>query len=144
MGHLILPKLVLTLLLFSIAKSSYASNDRRAYIVHMDKLSMPVSFSSHHDWYMSTLSSLSSLDEEPPVHLYTYKHVMHGFSAVLSQAHLDELEELPGHITTFPESFGKPHTTHTPKFLGLNRNTGLWPASNYGDDIIIGVLDTGI
>ncbi|XP_065871828.1 subtilisin-like protease SBT3 [Euphorbia lathyris] len=144
MGYLILSNFVLTLLLFSIAKSSYASADRRAYIVHMDKSSKPASFSSHHDWYMSTLSSLSSLDGEPPVHLYTYKHVMDGFSAVLSQTHLDKLEELPSHIATFPESFGKPHTTHTPKFLGLNRNVGVWPASKFGDDIIIGVLDTGI
>ncbi|WCJ17713.1 Subtilisin-like protease [Euphorbia peplus] len=144
MGHLIRSKLMLTFLLFSIAISSYASDLRRAYIVHMDKSSMPASFSSHHDWYISTLSSLSSLDEEPPVHLYTYTHVMDGFSAVLSQTHLDKLEELPSHIATFPESFGKAHTTHTPKFLGLNRNTGLWPASKFGDDVIIGVLDTGI
>ncbi|WCJ17717.1 Subtilisin-like protease [Euphorbia peplus] len=144
MGYLILSKIVLTLLIFSIAQSSHGSYDRRAYIIHMDKSSMPASFSSHHDWYMSTLSSLSSSTGEPPVHLYTYKHVMDGFSAVLSQAHLDKLEESPGHIATYPESFGKPQTTHTPKFLGLNRKDGLWPASNYGDDIIIGVLDTGI
>ncbi|XP_065871827.1 subtilisin-like protease SBT3 [Euphorbia lathyris] len=145
MDKLISSKLVLTLLLLSIAKSSYASDVRRAYIVHMDKSSMPASFSSHHDWYTSTLSSLSSPDYgEPPVHLYTYKHVMDGFSVVLSQAHLDKLEELPSHIATFPESFGHRHTTHTPKFLGLNRNNGLWPASRFGDDIIIGVLDSGI
>ncbi|WCJ17714.1 Subtilisin-like protease SBT3 [Euphorbia peplus] len=146
MSQLILSKLVLTLLLFSIAESSYASDDdRRAYIVHMDKSLMPASFSSLHDWYMSALSSLSSADDsEPPVHLYTYKHVMEGFSVVLSQAQLDRLEELPSHIATFPETFGQPDTTHTSKFLGLNKNNGLWPTSRFGDDIIIGVLDTGI
>ncbi|XP_065871826.1 subtilisin-like protease SBT3 [Euphorbia lathyris] len=144
MGNLIHSKFVFTLLLFSISKSSYADDDRRAYIVHMDKSSMPPSFSSHHDWYTSTLSSLSLLDDKPPVHLYTYKHVMDGFSAVLSQTHLDKLAELPSHIATYPESFGHPHTTHTSKFLGLSRNDGLWPASKFGDDVIIGVLDTGI
>ncbi|WCJ17722.1 Subtilisin-like protease [Euphorbia peplus] len=137
----IISELGLTFLLVSIATSSYAFDDRRAYIVHMDKSLMPDSFSSHHDWYTLTLSSLSSF---PPVHLYTYKHVMDGFSVVLSQAQLDKLEELPSHVATFPESFGYRHTTHTPKFLGLNRNSGLWPASKFGDDVIIGVVDTGI
>ncbi|WCJ17724.1 Subtilisin-like protease [Euphorbia peplus] len=144
MAHLIHSKLVLILLLFLIAKSLYASNDRRAYIVHMDKSLMPASFSSHHDWYTSTLSSLSSTSETPPVHLYTYKHVMDGFSVVLSQSHLDQLEELPSHVATFPESFGRPLTTYTPQFLGLNGDNGLWPAGKFGDDVIIGVFDTGI
>ncbi|KAF2321117.1 hypothetical protein GH714_034080 [Hevea brasiliensis] len=79
-----------------------------------------------------------------PVHLYSYKHVMDGFSAVLSQTHLSQLEKLPGHVSTFPESYGHLHTTHTPQFLGLNAYSGLWPAGKFGDDIIIGVLDSGI
>ncbi|KAH1072266.1 hypothetical protein J1N35_024594 [Gossypium stocksii] len=110
----------------------------------MDKSAMPAAFSSHHDWYTSTLSSLSSPDGFSPLLLYTYNHVMDGFSAVLSQAHLDQLHELPGHLATYPETFGHLHTTHTPTFLGLRKHSGLWPASGFGDDMIIGVLDTGI
>lgn len=108
------------LLVFSIATSLPASNDRRTYIIHMDKSAMPAPFSTHHDWYMSTLSSLSSADGISPILLYSYKHVMDGFSAVLSQAHLDQLEKLPGHVATFPESIGHLHTNHASKFLGLN------------------------
>ncbi|KAJ9159553.1 hypothetical protein P3X46_025056 [Hevea brasiliensis] len=136
--------LLIIFLLFSIAKSPSAGNERRTYIIHMDKSAMPAPFSTHHDWYMSTLSSLSSPYGISPVHLYSYKYVMDGFSAVLSQTHLDQLEKLPGHVSTFPESYGHLHTTHTPKFLGLNKHSGLWPAGKFGDDIIIGVLDTGI
>ncbi|XP_002518750.2 subtilisin-like protease SBT1.6 [Ricinus communis] len=138
-------KFLLTVfLLFTIAKSLPTSNGRKAYIIHMDKSAKPAAFSTHHEWYLSTLSSLSSSDGYSPAHLYSYKHVMDGFSAVLSQDHLDQLESLPSHVATFSESFGHLHTTRTPKFLGLNRHTGLWPASKFGDDIIIGVLDTGI
>nr|POE77126.1 subtilisin-like protease sbt1.9 [Quercus suber] len=32
----------------------------------------------------------------------------------------------------------------SPEFLSLKASTGLWPASNYGKDIIIGVIDSGI
>ena len=62
----------------------------------------------------------------------------------LDQEHLDQLENLPGYVATFPESFGHLHTTYTPRFLSLNRHSGLWSASKFGDDVIIGVLDTGI
>ncbi|KAK1559218.1 hypothetical protein Q3G72_011989 [Acer saccharum] len=88
-------------LLFSLfllvwtATSSSVSGDRKTYIIHMDKSAMPAPFSIHHDWYMSTLSLLSSPDGVAPTHLYTYNHVMDGFSAVLSQAHLDQLRNSP-------------------------------------------------
>ncbi|KAL5788298.1 hypothetical protein ACOSP7_005247 [Xanthoceras sorbifolium] len=145
MGNFYTFKLLLSLfLLVWIATSSFVSEDIKTYIIHMDKSAMPVPFSTHHDWYMSTLSSLTSPDGVAPTHLYTYNHVMDGFSAVLSQAHLDQLHNMPGHLSTYPETFGHLHTTRTPKFLGLKKHTGIWPAAGFGDDIIIGVLDTGI
>ncbi|KAB1997459.1 hypothetical protein ES319_D12G025500v1 [Gossypium barbadense] len=104
----------------------------------MDKSAMPAAFSSHHDWYMSTLSSLSSPDGFSPLHLYTYNHVIDGFSAVLSQAHHDQLHELPGHLATYPETKGHLHTTRAPTFLGLKKHSGLWPAGGFGEDMIIG------
>ncbi|KAF8405005.1 hypothetical protein HHK36_009900 [Tetracentron sinense] len=124
--------------------SPSTAEDRGTYIVHMDKSAMPAPFSTHHNWYTSTLSSLSSPDGILPTHLYTYTHVMNGFSAVLSQSQLHQLQKMPGHVTTYPETFGQLHTTHTPKFLGLNKHAGLWPASGFGDDIIVGIIDTGI
>ncbi|KAL5855585.1 hypothetical protein ACOSQ4_005387 [Xanthoceras sorbifolium] len=140
-------KLLLSLfLLVWTATSSSLSGDRKSYIIHMDKSAMPAPFSTHHDWYMSTLSSLSSPNAgvAPPTHLYTYSHVMDGFSAVLSQAHLDQLHNMAGHVATYPDTFGHLHTTRTPKFLGLKKRVGIWPAAGFGSDVIIGVLDTGI
>lgn len=137
--------LLFSLFLFaSLSSSSRSGENRRTYIIHMDKSAMPDSFSTHHDWYMSTLSSLSSPDGISSTHLYTYNHVIDGFSAVLSQSHLEQLQSLPAHLATYPETFGRLHTTRTPKFLGLKRQSGIWPASGFGDDMIIGVLDTGI
>lgn len=110
----------------------------------MDKSKMPAPFSTLHGWYRSTLSSLSSAEEVPPTHLYTYNHAISGFSAVLSRSQLQQLEKMPGHLVTYEETFGKLHTTHTPEYLGLDRQKGLWPISDFGHDMIIGIADTGI
>ncbi|XP_023754746.1 subtilisin-like protease SBT1.7 [Lactuca sativa] len=128
--------------IFISTKSSSSLDDYRAYIVHMDKSMMPSPFTSHHNWYTSVLSSLS--DEAPTMHLYTYSHVMDGFSAVLTKSQLAQLEKMPGHLATFEEKLGQLHTTHTPKFLGLKKHAGLWPVSGFGEDMVIGILDTGI
>ncbi|KAF9602788.1 hypothetical protein IFM89_031557 [Coptis chinensis] len=129
-------------LLSHIATSSM--EQRGAYIIHMDKSVIPAPFPTPHHWYTSTLSSLTSKDGIAPIHLYTYKHVMDGFSAVLSKSQLNQLEKMPGHVVTYDEQLGQAHTTHTPKFLGLKKRAGLWPAGSFGDDMIVGILDTGI
>ncbi|KAJ8766605.1 hypothetical protein K2173_001125 [Erythroxylum novogranatense] len=131
--------------LVSVATVVYAtSGDFGAYIIHMDKSAMPAPYSSEHHWHISTLSSLSSPEGIDPTHLYTYKHVMNGFSAILSRSHVEQLESLPGHVATYRGSFGRRATTHTPQFLGLNKDRGLWPDGKYGDDIIIGIVDSGV
>ena len=137
-------ELLFLLLVPVISISTCMAGDVGSYIIHMDKSAMPMTFSSHHDWYMSTLSSISSPDGSLPTHLYTYNHVLDGFSAVMSKAHLDQLEKMPGHLATYPDSFGKLHTTHSPKFLGLEKNSGAWPEGKFGEDMIIAILDTGV
>ncbi|XP_058091335.1 subtilisin-like protease SBT1.7 [Magnolia sinica] len=143
--HIITPSMLLSFffLLIHVTTSSSA-DERRPYIIHMDKSAIPATFSTHDSWYTSTISSLSAPDGIAAVHLYTYNHVMNGFSAVMSQAQLNQLERMPGHLATYPETYAQLHTTHTPRFLGLNRHVGLWPKANFGDDTIIGIIDTGI
>lgn len=133
------------LLSFELVFSSETDVDRRPYIVHMDVSAMPAPFPTHESWYLSMLSSLPTPSGgRAPTHLYTYTHVMHGFSAVLTPAQLRRLERTEGHLATYPESYARLHTTESPQFLGLKPGTGIWPASNYGADVIVGIIDTGI
>ncbi|KAK3420579.1 hypothetical protein EUGRSUZ_G01428 [Eucalyptus grandis] len=132
-------------LLISTIVSASAKNYRKPYIIYMDESALPTSFSRHHDWYTSLLSSLSSSpDEIDPTHLYTYNHALNGFSAMLSQSQLKKLEQVPGHVASYPDTFGNAHTTYTPKFLGLNRQTGLWPRAEFGDGMIVGMKQHGL
>ncbi|KAL7085251.1 hypothetical protein ACP275_14G270800 [Erythranthe tilingii] len=120
------------------------SAERSTYIVHMDKFSMPKAFSSHRHWYSSMLNSAKSLDESEPKIIYTYDNAFHGFSAVLSEDELEAVKKSQGFLSAFEDGVVTADTTHSSKFLSLNSATGLWPASNYGKDVIIGVIDTGI
>ncbi|KAL6146894.1 hypothetical protein ACLB2K_057570 [Fragaria x ananassa] len=117
----------------------------------MDKSLMPKSFTSHHHWYSSIVDSFKTdlhTSSDPhrltPSLLYTYDNAFHGFSAVLSTDELETLGKSPAFVSAYKDKTVTVDTTHTTTFLSLNPSTGLLPASNYGEDIIVGVIDTGI
>ncbi|KAH6831636.1 hypothetical protein C2S53_009111 [Perilla frutescens var. hirtella] len=122
------------------------SADRSTYIIHMDKYLMPKAFSSHHYWYSSLLQSVKSAnrDESEPKLVHIYDNAFHGFSAVMSEYEVAALKKSPGFLSAYLDDVVTPDTTHSYKFLSLNTAAGLWPASEYGKDVIIGVVDSGI
>jgi len=133
----------------------YAMAQSNNYIIHMDASAMPKAFSSQHAWYLSTLSSaLANAHTSNYNHLniphasskliYTYTNAMNGFSAKLFPEEFEALKVSPGYISSVPDLPGKLHTTHSPEFLGLNPNRGAWPAGKFGEDVIVGLVDTGI
>ncbi|XP_050206677.1 subtilisin-like protease SBT3 [Mercurialis annua] len=134
----------LLLLLLGCDFAVSENEELQTYIIHVDHSQKPDSFSFHESWHRSMLRSLSYPADDKEMLLYSYNHVMHGFSARLTQTQLSEIEKSPAHVATFQESFGKPFTTYSPKFLGLRQNLGLWPAASYGEGVIIGIIDTGI
>ncbi|XP_052209275.1 subtilisin-like protease [Diospyros lotus] len=54
------------------------------------------------------------------------------------------MEKIDGFVSARPQKVFSLHTTHTPSFLGLHQNLGLWLGANYGKGVIVGVLDTGV
>lgn len=141
------PKLILAWISLLHVIRALADDETSTYIVHMDKSLMPKAFESHETWYSSTISSIKSSVPSSPMKLgiiYTYDNIVHGFSATLSSQELVKLEKVVGFISAYKDSSPTLDTTHTFEFLGLNTLSGLWPASDYGKDVIIGVIDTGV
>ncbi|KAK4428951.1 Subtilisin-like protease SBT3 [Sesamum alatum] len=140
------------LVLFSwFLLAHHASTQRSTYIVHMDKSSMPKAFASGNHWYSSTLESIKSVGlkssdghQAGPKLVHSYDNAFHGFSALMSKDELESLRRSPGFLSAHVDRPVTPDTTHTYKFLGLNTASGIWPASQYGKDVIIGVVDSGI
>ncbi|XP_033513589.1 subtilisin-like protease SBT3 [Nicotiana tomentosiformis] len=127
------------------------SAQRSTYIVHLDKSFMPKIFASHQNWHSSIIDTIKiDVPTTPNNHhltpklLYSYDNVIHGFSAVLSKDELEALKKSPGFLSAYKDRTVEAHTTYTSEFLKLNPASGLWPASGFGQDIIIGVLDSGI
>ncbi|CAI0424773.1 unnamed protein product [Linum tenue] len=136
----------LLLLLFTFhATSAPVTDDFSTYIVHLDPSSRPEHFTTHQQWHSSIVSDVKSSTSSTHHHFsYSYQNALHGFSAVLSQQELQTLENLPGFLSSYKDKLVTMDTTYTPEFMSLNPTTGLWPASKFGEDVIIGVIDTGI
>ncbi|KAJ7978229.1 Subtilisin-like protease [Quillaja saponaria] len=146
----LLPHILFLASCFFLA-NSISIKESSTYIIHMDKSLMPQIFASHQDWYLSTVTSLKSPTSDRRAsptpansYIYTYNDAMHGFSAVLSPNELEIIKKNPGFVMAYMDKTATLDTTHTYEFLSLDPTTGLWPASNFGQDVIVGVIDTGI
>ncbi|XP_023761943.1 subtilisin-like protease SBT1.4 [Lactuca sativa] len=140
--------LLLCFLFFSFVSVTVSTQTRsidqtKTYIIHASKSEKPTTFSTHHRWYSSIVGSVST-SHQPSDILYTYERSVNGFSVRLTRAQAAKLRRLPGILSVIPDRRRTLHTTHTPSFLGLADTFGIWPNSEYGDDVIVGVLDTGI
>ncbi|XP_057507198.1 subtilisin-like protease SBT1.8 [Actinidia eriantha] len=122
---------------------------KQTYIVHMNHHHKPLSYATQHDWYSAHLQSLTS-DSSSDSLLYTYTTAFHGFAASLSPDEAESLRRSDAVLDVYEDTIYSLHTTRTPEFLGLDPQLGLWAShspqelNHASQDVIIGVLDTGV
>lgn len=63
---------------------------------------------------------------------------------MLSRDELEALKKVSGFVSAYSDRNITLDTTHSFEFLSLNPLTGIWPASDYGKDVVIGVIDIGV
>ena len=84
----------------------------------------------------------------PGALLHDLKVVYNGFVARLTEAEALALKHSDGVVAVRSDTYFAPATSYTPTFLGLDRPGGLWSQlggkEHAGEDMIIGVIDTGI
>ncbi|KAM3300257.1 hypothetical protein ACQJBY_041336 [Aegilops geniculata] len=126
------------------------SRSRELYITYLGdvKHEHPDDVVASHHEMLGTL--LQSKEGSSASMVYHYKHGFSGFAAMLTANQATRLAEFPGVISVQPSKTYRSTTTRSWDFLGLNYPSSHTPASellhasNYGEDIIIGVVDTGI
>ncbi|KAJ3682591.1 hypothetical protein LUZ60_015164 [Juncus effusus] len=116
--------------------------EKKTYIIQVDPLSKPTIFPSPSHWYASTTFSSDSGETISPLHVYDT--VFHGFSASLDASQASSLRLNPSVLAVYEDRVRQLHTTRSPQFLGLRTQLGLWSFSDYGSDVVVGVLDTGV
>ncbi|CAO2197298.1 unnamed protein product [Urochloa humidicola] len=119
---------------------------RRLYIVYLGdiKHGLPNDVvASHHD-ILTTV--LGSKEDSLASMVYNYKHGFSGFAAMLTEDHAKQLADSPEVISVEPSRSCRTTTTRSWDFLGLDYQMPceLLHKSKYGEDIIIGIVDTGI
>ncbi|KAL9457245.1 hypothetical protein AB3S75_006316 [Citrus x aurantiifolia] len=100
----------------------------------------------HHEFLGSFLES----NENPEDAIfYSYTRHINGFAAKLDDAVAAEIAKHPKVVSVFLSKENKLHTTHSWEFLGLEQSgrippNSIWEKARYGEDVIIGNIDTGV
>ncbi|CAK7346143.1 unnamed protein product [Dovyalis caffra] len=138
---------VLFLIASFLVESGAAEGEKDGvYIVYMGAATADGSLKNEH---AQLLSSVLKRRKNALVH--SYEHGISGFAARLSAAEAQSIAKNPGVVSVFPDSVYQLHTTRSWDFLkyGTDVKIDLSPnsdtnSSSRGQDVIIGILDTGI
>ncbi|KAI8000957.1 Subtilisin-like protease SBT5.6 [Camellia lanceoleosa] len=155
--------LLLLILHLSASSSSSAQHHeqpqpRQVYIVYFGEHSGEKTTHEIEDDHHSYLFSVKGSKEEAKASLiYSYKNVVNGFSALLTQDEASKLSEMKGVVSVF-RSHPKKHRLHTTRswdFISLLEGGNgeanhpypyeeLLHKASYGKDVIVGMIDSGI
>lgn len=76
--------------------------------------------------------------------LYSYGYVFNGFAAEMTPAQAAKLAQMPGVLAVSKDEFRELVTATTPNFLGLSGAGGFWETRAKGENVIIGIVDSGV
>nr|CAB3457680.1 unnamed protein product [Digitaria exilis] len=117
------------------------------YIVYMGERSPELDPAlvqdSHHGMLAAVLGSEPAAKDAI---LYSYRHGFSGFAAVLTGSQAARLADWPGVVRVVRNRVLDLHTTRSWDFMRVSPSpsVGILSESRFGEDSIIGVLDTGI
>ncbi|KAF5202332.1 Subtilisin-like protease, partial [Thalictrum thalictroides] len=127
---------------------------KRSYVVYMGEHSHGPEVTqfdidqvkeSHCDLLNSFLGSSESAKEAI---FYSYTRHINGFAAFLEEEEAEAIQKHPKVVSVFLNKGRKLHTTRSWNFLGLEKDNGfipansIWKKARFGEDTIIGNLDT--
>uniref|UniRef100_A0A6V7QWR2 Subtilisin-like protease SBT5.3 n=1 Tax=Ananas comosus var. bracteatus TaxID=296719 RepID=A0A6V7QWR2_ANACO len=144
------------LFLISILLQKPTSAAKKSYVVyfgghtHGSEEAFLDSYERVTDAHYEFLGSvLGSKEKAQDAIFYSYTNYINGFAASLEEEDAMEISKDSSVISVFPNRGHKLHTTRSWDFLGLERNgrvplNSIWSKANFGEDVIIGNLDTGV
>ncbi|KDP45154.1 hypothetical protein JCGZ_15019 [Jatropha curcas] len=153
--RLLNPTLCFLSFLFLILVQRPTSASKKSYVVYLGAHSHGEEISlidqnlvtdSHYDFLGSFLGSRDLAQDSI---FYSYTRHINGFAATIDDGIAEEIAKHPKVVSIFLNKGKKLHTTHSWNFLGLEQNgvvpsNSIWKKARFGEDTIIGNLDTGV
>ncbi|XVF21194.1 hypothetical protein REPUB_Repub12eG0069600 [Reevesia pubescens] len=138
---------------FLMQRPSFAA--KKSYVVYLGGCSHELESASvdldavTESHYEFLGSFLGSRDYAREAIFYSYTRHINGFAANLEDEVAAEIARHPKVVSLFLNKGRKLHTTRSWEFLGLEQNgvvpsNSIWKKARYGEDTIIGNLDTGV
>ena len=76
--------------------------------------------------------------------IYSYKFSFNGFAARMTAAEAEELANRGGVVNVWEDEILEPHTNTSPDFLDLTGGSEPWSKGYAGENIVVGIIDTGV
>ncbi|XP_050133696.1 subtilisin-like protease SBT5.3 [Malus sylvestris] len=145
---------LLSFLLSSLVLHTPTFAIKKSYVVYLGSHSHPPNLSelelnqvtdNHYEFLGSFLGSHEVAKESL---FYSYTRHINGFAATLEEEEAAQIARHPRVVSLFLNQGRKLHTTRSWDFLGLEQEgvvppNSIWKKARYGEDSIIGNLDTG-
>ncbi|CAL9056224.1 unnamed protein product [Musa banksii] len=146
------PYLVLPVFFLIFCFTASCSEQRRVYIVYLGQHKGLRTGQEILEDHHSLLRSVKNSEEEALNSLvYSYKHSINGFAALLTEEEAAKLSAMEEVVSAFPgEARWSPHTTRSWEFImqeeGLRGWEMEWMTSKakLGKEVIVGVVDSGV
>ncbi len=87
---------------------------------------------------------LSSVGVSSAEKIYTYRYASNGFAVALTEQQAEQIKAHSGVLNVFKDEILQPHTDSTAQYLGLTERGQAWSLGIVGEDVVVGVIDTGI
>ncbi|WOH03085.1 hypothetical protein DCAR_0522477 [Daucus carota subsp. sativus] len=148
-------RVFLSLILLSLLHTPTFATEKHSFVVYMGahshgKSVSPVDYDrvteSH---YMFLQSFLAETEEAKDSIFYSYTRHINGFAAMLDDEAAAQIAKHPKVVSVFLNKARKLHTTRSWEFMGLEDGgailpSSIWQKARFGEDAIIGNLDTGV
>jgi subtilisin family serine protease len=88
--------------------------------------------------------ALRAVGVNPNSKTHDYTYSLNGFAAFLTADQAEEVAKQAGVALVMPDTFRYKETDNSPDFLGLTDPAGPWAKGFVGEDVVVGIIDTGI
>ncbi|XP_047330190.1 subtilisin-like protease SBT5.4 [Impatiens glandulifera] len=131
--------------IFAIKQSYIVYMGSHSHSLHESTQNIERVRTSHLEFLSSFLESDEKINDAI---IYSYKRDINGFAAKLSEDQAASIAKHPNVVSVFLNTPLELLTTHSWEFLSMEKKTDhsslIWKNANYGEDIIIANIDTGV